>query len=112
MHIRWLLHSYSLKKLLLAAALLSGTIAQAQKLTTAERKIVASVQQRLPQTEQLLERVVNTNSGTLNVAGVREVGQIFQKEFDALGFQTEWVAMPAAMQRAGHLVATHSGKKG
>lgn len=112
MHIRWLLHSYSLKKLLLAAALLSGTVAQAQKLTAAERKIVASVQQRLPQTEQLLERVVNINSGTLNVAGVREVGQIFQKEFDALDFQTEWVAMPAAMQRAGHLVATHSGKKG
>jgi glutamate carboxypeptidase len=101
-----------LKKLLLATALLAGTAAQAQKLTATERKLVASVQQRMPQTEQLLERVVNINSGTLNVAGVREVGQVFRQEFDALGFKTEWVAMPAAMQRAGHLVAQHQGKKG
>jgi glutamate carboxypeptidase len=101
-----------LKKLLLATALLAGTAAQAQKLTATERKLVASVQQRMPQTEQLLERVVNINSGTLNVAGVREVGQVFRQEFDALGFKTEWVAMPAGMQRAGHLVAQHPGKKG
>jgi glutamate carboxypeptidase len=101
-----------LKKLLLAIALLAGSTAQAQRLTATERKLVASVQQRLPQTEQLLERVVNINSGTLNVAGVREVGQIFRQEFEALGFKTEWVAMPAAMQRAGHLVAQHPGKKG
>jgi glutamate carboxypeptidase len=101
-----------LKKLLLATALLAGTAAQAQKLTATERKLVASVQHRMPQTEQLLERVVNINSGTLNVAGVREVGQVFRQEFDALGFKTEWVAMPAAMQRAGHLVAQHPGKKG
>jgi glutamate carboxypeptidase len=101
-----------LKKLLLALALLAGTTAQAQQLTATERKLVASVQARMPQTEQLLERVVNINSGTLNVAGVREVGQVLQQEFDALGFKTEWVAMPAAMQRAGHLVATHPGKKG
>ena len=66
----------------------------------------------MPQTEQLLEQVVNINSGTLNVAGVRQVGAVFQKEFDALGFKTEWVAMPASMQRAGHLVARHSGTKG
>jgi glutamate carboxypeptidase len=101
-----------LKKLLLAIALLAGPTTQAQKLTATERKLVASVQQRLPQTEQLLERVVNINSGTLNVAGVREVGQVFRQEFEALGFKTEWVAMPAAMQRAGHLVAQHPGKKG
>ena len=66
----------------------------------------------MPQTEQLREQVVNINSGTLNVAGVRQVGAVFQKEFDALGFKTEWVAMPASMQRAGHLVARHSGTKG
>jgi len=73
---------------------------------------VASVQRHLPQTEQLLEQVVNINSGTLNLAGVREVGTVFRKEFDALGFQTEWVPMPAEMNRAGHLVAQRTGKKG
>lgn len=101
-----------MKKLLLAAAFLGCHAAQAQQLTATERKIVASVRQRLPQTEQLLAQVVDINSGTLNVAGVREVGAVFRQEFDALGFKTEWVAMPASMQRAGHLVAQHPGKKG
>ena len=101
-----------MKKLLFAAALLGAHAAPAQKLSATERKLIASVQQHMPQTEKLLEQVVNINSGTLNVQGVREVGAVFQQEFDALGFQTEWVAMPASMQRAGHLVAQHQGKKG
>jgi glutamate carboxypeptidase len=101
-----------MKRLLLACAFLAGHAAQAQKLTAAERKLIASVQQHMPQTERLLEQVVNINSGTLNVQGVREVGTMFQKEFDALGFKTEWIAMPASMQRAGHLVAQRKGKKG
>ena len=102
----------TVKKLLLAATLLCCYAARAQQLTATERKIVASVQQQLPQTEKLLEQVVNINSGTLNVAGVRQVGAVFQKEFDALGFRTEWVAMPASMQRAGHLVARRNGPRG
>jgi len=100
------------KKLLLVSALLGFHAAQAQKLTITERKIIASVQQNMPQTEKLLEQVVNINSGTLNAKGVREVSTVFQKEFEALGFATQWVAMPESMQRAGHLVAQRSGKKG
>ena len=101
-----------MKKLLLLSTLLCGHAAHAQKLTATERKIVASVQQSMPKNEKLLEQVVNINSGTLNVQGVREVGTVFQKEFEALGFKTEWVAMPASMQRAGHLVAQRKGTKG
>ncbi|SFP85374.1 M20/M25/M40 family metallo-hydrolase [Hymenobacter arizonensis] len=101
-----------MKKLLLAAAIVCSHAALAQKLTATERKIVASVQQNMPQSEKLLEQVVNINSGTLNVKGVREVGTVFQKEFDAIGFKTEWVSMPETMQRAGHLVAQRKGKKG
>lgn len=101
-----------MKKLLLVSALLGFHAAQAQKLTITERKIIASVQQNMPQTEKLLEQVVNINSGTLNAKGVREVSTVFQKEFEALGFATQWVAMPESMQRAGHLVAQRSGKKG
>src|SRR6185503_17032066 len=41
-------------------------------------------------------------------AGVREVGALFRREFDALGFKTEWID-GAAWNRAGHLVATHAG---
>jgi glutamate carboxypeptidase len=54
----------------------------------------------------LLERVVNINSGTQNFAGVHEVGKVFQQEFDALGFKTQWVD-GRPFKRAGHLVAEH-----
>jgi glutamate carboxypeptidase len=52
----------------------------------------------------LLERLVNINSGTRNVEGVRDVGRIVRGELDAVGFRTSWVD-GAAWQRAGHLVA-------
>ncbi|WP_324671824.1 M20/M25/M40 family metallo-hydrolase [Hymenobacter sp. GOD-10R] len=100
------------KRLLLACAFAGTFAAHAQKLTATEKKIVATVQQNMPQSEKLLVQVVNINSGTLNVKGVREVGDIFRKQFDAIGFKTSWVDMPAEMQRAGHLVAQRKGKKG
>lgn len=56
----------------------------------------------------LLERVVNINSGTMNFAGVRQVGEVFRTEFEALGFKTAWVDGDA-FKRAGHLVAERSG---
>jgi glutamate carboxypeptidase len=59
-----------MKKLLLAVAGLACHVAQAQKLSATERKLITSVQQHLPQTEKLLEQVVNINGGTLNVQGV------------------------------------------
>ncbi len=56
----------------------------------------------------LLERLVNVNSGTQNLAGVREVGRILRAEYDALGFTTRWDD-GAAFGRAGHLVAERTG---
>jgi len=56
----------------------------------------------------LLERLVNQNSGTLNLPGVRATGDMLQPELRELGFATEWVDQ-AAVGRAGHLVATHTG---
>jgi glutamate carboxypeptidase len=56
----------------------------------------------------LLERLVNINSGTMNFAGVREVGSILRKELDALGFETRWVD-GTPFGRAGHLVAERTG---
>jgi glutamate carboxypeptidase len=56
----------------------------------------------------LLERVVDINSGSMNLPGVRQVGDVFRKEFDALGFKTQWVD-GSAFKRAGHLVADHPG---
>lgn len=58
--------------------------------------------------EALLERLVNQNSGSLNIPGVTAVGAMLRTELEALGFVVEWVDMSAA-GRAGHIVATHVG---
>ena len=75
----------------------------------AERTIVSAVDAGNADALALLERAVNINSGTHNFAGVRAVGDLFRKEFDALGFKTTWVD-GAPFKRAGHLVADHPGK--
>ena len=84
----------------------------AQKISPIEQKIIVQINAQIPQTEALLKRVVNINSGTLNKEGVREVGTIFRKEFDDLGFKTEWISLPDSLNRAGHLVAERKGTKG
>ena len=93
-------------------ALLLLTLAAAQDaptaLSPAERAINAFVEKDNGRAVALLERVVNINSGTMNLAGVREVGNALWPEFDALGFKTEWVD-GTSFGRAGHLVADHPG---
>jgi glutamate carboxypeptidase len=85
----------------------------AQKgLTPTERKIRSSVQQQRQAQVDFLERAVNINSGTLNVEGVRQVGDVFRAALDSLGFETRWAEMPESMKRAGHLIAEHKGKPG
>jgi glutamate carboxypeptidase len=77
-------------------------------LAPSERTIAAYADANNDAALALLERVVNINSGTQNIDGVRAVGAVFRSEFDALGFKTEWVD-GAAWHRAGHLVAIHPG---
>ena len=97
---------------ILLLALASSINAAAAELSPTEQRIVAEVKAQSAQALVLLERSVNINSGTMNPAGVREVGQLFRQEFDQLGFRTRWIEMPAAMQRAGHLLATREGAQG
>ena len=81
----------------------------AQIAANAERAIVSYIDAHNAEALALLERVVNINSGTNNIAGVKAVGAIFRQEFDRLGFTTNWVE-GAAWGRAGHLVAEHPGR--
>jgi glutamate carboxypeptidase len=83
--------------------------ARAQGLSAAEQRIVGAVDSHAAEAEALLERSVNVNSGTMNFAGVREVGRIFGAELDGLGFATRWIPMDSA-QRAGHLFAERRGR--
>ena len=83
-----------------------------QKLSAEEKKLVERIEKNYQETQALLEEVININSGSLNLEGVREVGRVFEREFQKIGFQTEWVDVPAEVRRAGHFVATRTGTKG
>jgi glutamate carboxypeptidase len=82
------------------------------QLTAPEKKAVSYVNSHMSDAIALLTESVNINSGTLNKAGIKQVGDIYTRELKKLGFTVEWVAEPDALNRAGHLVATHIGKKG
>src|SRR3569833_1497081 len=91
--------------------LLSLSTVKAQ-LTNSEKKAIAFINDHMDATMQLLIQTVNINSGSLNITGVKKVGDIYAAALEKLGFTIEWVAEPDSLHRAGHLVATHKGKKG
>jgi glutamate carboxypeptidase len=95
---------------LLLACLLIAPLAHAG-LSPQEKTIVTHVDANHECTVALLEKLVNQNSGTRNMAGVKAVADMVKPEFEQLGFNVEWKPMQAA-GRAGHLIATHAGKKG
>lgn len=88
------------------------TALSAQKLSKIEKKIIKSVEVNNDEAIGFLEDVVNINSGSLNLAGVKKVGDIFGTAFGNIGLETTWIPMPEEMNRAGHLFAETTGKKG
>lgn len=97
---------------ILCIIFLIAQLSFAQKLSKTEEKIIKQVRLLNKESIDFLEKVVNINSGTLNLEGVKEVGDIFRNEFDAIGFDTHWIDMPEDMNRAGHLFASIKGTKG
>ena len=95
--------------MLFLAALLTVQAASGKTLSDrSEKAIVDYVKTQQEPAVALLEKAVDINSGTMNFAGVRAVGDLFRPRFDALGFKTTWVD-GAAFGRAGHLVAERKG---
>ena len=90
------------------ALLIALPAAAHAELTPAERRMTQVVEQETERSIALLERLVNQNSGTLNLEGVEAVGRMVRAELEPLGFDVEWVDMRET-GRAGHLVATHRG---
>src|SRR6185437_12136740 len=72
-------------------------------LSSTEQKIRNYVRQHQAEQIAFLEKAVNISSGTFNLAGVRAVGRLFEPEFNSLGFRSQWIALPDAVGRAGHL---------
>jgi glutamate carboxypeptidase len=96
----------------IAVTILCFQTATAKALNNTENEITAYIQQEKPAQLSLLKKLVNLNSGTENIEGVRLVGENLRHEFDLLGFQTRWIEEPVHMHHAGTLIAEHPGKKG
>lgn len=92
---------------ILAIALQIPSVAQNPKpLSAPEQAMVAFIDANQQASNDLLQRLVNINSGTHNLEGVRAVAEIMQTELSDLGFKVDFIPMDQ-IQRAGVLVAEH-----
>lgn len=96
----------------LTAACVSPRVATAQELNDDEARLAAWAEAHADEATALLQQLVDINSGTMNHAGVRRVGNALRSELDALGFATEWIDLPPEANRAGHLFAHMDGDRG
>ncbi len=80
-------------------------------LSAPEKVMVSTVDTEFERSVTLLQKLVDQNSGTMNLQGVAAVGRMMRAELEALGFAVEWKPMAAA-KRAGHIVATRKGRAG
>ncbi len=95
--------------LTLVSFLFAGALfARAAGLSAREHLLVDYANAHRNEAETLLGRLVEINSGTENLAGVRRVGKVLETEFRALGFATRWVD-GRTFGRAGHLIAERAG---
>ncbi|USU07686.1 M20/M25/M40 family metallo-hydrolase [Sphingomonadaceae bacterium OTU29MARTA1] len=83
----------------------------APRLSSAEARMAATVDAEYERSVTLLERLVNQNSGTMNLPGVTKVGAMMAEELRGLGFTVTWKPLPQT-GRAGHIIATHGGAPG
>ena len=79
--------------------------------TPTEQRMIATVDAEQGRSLALLEKLVNQNSGSLNLDGVEAVGRMVRTEFEPLGFAVRWIPLRQT-GRAGHLIAHHRGKGG
>lgn len=103
-----MIHAFS--RALALAAFVLAPAAQAA-LTPQEQTISATIDAEYERHVTLLAKLVNQNSGSMNLKGVEAVAQMMRTELEPLGFTVRWVPLPET-GRAGHLIATHQGRKG
>lgn len=84
----------------------------AAELSVEERAMIEWIDEHAEDAVDLLEELVNIGSGTMNQEGVRDVGRVLRRELDELGLETEWIELPAEVQRGGHLVGRLEGTRG
>ena len=77
-----------LSGLLIATGAAFDVQAEAASLSPIEQRLAAAVRSRSGEAIRMLEESVGINSGTMNHAGVREVGEQYRVELEGLGFKT------------------------
>ena len=92
-----------------AASLLLATGTVLADFNADEQRMIEWIDAHAEDAVDLLAETVNIGSGTMNHDGVREVGHVMRRELDSLGLETEWIDMPAGMDRAGHLFGRKGG---
>src|SRR3977135_4508794 len=88
-----------------AFIILFSAFTYAQKISPEEQKLVAYIDAHTGEASALLEKTVNIESPTENLAGGKLVCAVFKAEFESLGFSARWINMPVDMKRAGLLLA-------
>ena len=96
----------------LMAGMLFFSTSRADSLSVIEKQISKYITQQKDEQLSLLEKLVNINSGTGNISGIRQVGEILRLQFEQLGFKTRWVEEPANMHRAATLIVERKGTAG
>ncbi len=91
---------------LLAAAAVSLE-AQNAAPNALESAMLRAVDAETPAAIALLEKLVNINSGTMNLAGVVAMKDVVEPQIGEFGFKTHWEPMQSVTGRAGDLVAEH-----
>src|SRR3954453_19677848 len=97
-------------RFLLAVCAFAASAPAAGALSPPEQVMLTTVDSAQGRTTAFLQRMVDQNSGKMNVGGGEAVRRRVEPEFTGLGFKTEWIDMKAA-GRAGHLVARHAGSR-
>lgn len=106
--------TWLLALLALTAAPAIGRAAADSKgsLTPEEQRLINAVDAGNVDFAADLGQAVQIDSATENLAGVRQLGELFARQLAELGFESRFVPLPASTGRAGHLVAEHRGTKG
>jgi glutamate carboxypeptidase len=99
----------------LVASILSTPLAPAQampSLTPVEQRMAANVDANNTADLALLQQLVDTNSGTMHLAGVLAIKDLLTPRLEKLGFRVKWVPMDTLTHRAGDLIAEHPCPEG
>ncbi|MBA3662199.1 MAG: M20/M25/M40 family metallo-hydrolase [Gammaproteobacteria bacterium] len=90
----------------------SATLSFGEPIDLITKKLSTSIDQSKPEAIKLLKDLVDINSQTEQVKGVRQVGMLLEAQLRTLGFDTYWEEMPTEMNRAGNLFGVKKGNKG